>query len=146
VPAGSKLIAHWTYDNSKENPANPDPTKTITWGEQSWQEMFYTAIRYRWLDETSAKQLPQYDQDLNKTRMLGMLDANIDGKLQKAELKGEMGRMLGKYFEVLDKDHDGSLNMAELEAASKMMPQRRRQQAPSTAAEAFSSAEKGSTK
>jgi Ca2+-binding EF-hand superfamily protein len=53
--------------------------------------------------------------------------------------------MLAKYFDVLDKDHDGSLDMAELEAASKMMPQRRRQ-APSTAAEAFSSAEKGSTK
>src|SRR6185437_6074013 len=73
VPAGSKLIAHWTYDNSKENPHNPDPNKEITWGEQSWQEMFYTAIRYRWLDETSSHQLPQYDQDLNRTRMVGML-------------------------------------------------------------------------
>jgi hypothetical protein len=145
VPAGSKLIAHWTYDNSKENPANPDPTKTITWGEQSWQEMFYTAIHYRWMDETSDHQLPQYDQDLNRTRMLGMLDANIDGKLQKTELKGQMGDMLAKYFDVLDKDHDGSLDMAELAAAQAMMPQRRRQaaQPPATAAQAFSSAEKG---
>src|SRR6202012_5900602 len=97
VPAGSKLIAHWTYDNSKENPANPDPNKVITWGEQSWQEMFYTAIRYRWLDETSDHLLPQYDQDLNKDRMMGMLDANMDGKLEKAELKGQVGQMLLKY-------------------------------------------------
>jgi peroxiredoxin len=143
LPAGSKLIAHWVYDNSKENPANPDSTKTITWGEQSWQEMFYTAIRYRWLDETSDHQLPQYDQDLNKARMLGMLDANIDGKLQKAELKGEMGNMLAKYFDVLDKDHDGSLDMAELQAAQKMMGgfHRRQAAAPSTAGEAFASAE-----
>ena len=25
MPAGSKLIAHYVYDNSKRNPANPDP-------------------------------------------------------------------------------------------------------------------------
>ena len=140
VPAGSKLIAHWTYDNSKENPANPDPNKTITWGEQSWDEMFYTAIRYRWLDETSSHQLPQYDQDLNRTRMVGMLDDNVDGKIEKAELKGQMGTMLAKYFDVLDKNHDGSLDVAELSAAQKMMGGFRRR-APSTAAEAFSSAE-----
>ncbi|HSV03056.1 MAG TPA: hypothetical protein VLI41_07590, partial [Phenylobacterium sp.] len=141
VPAGSKLIAHWTYDNSKENPANPDPNKTITWGEQSWDEMFYTAIHYRWLDETSSHLLPQYDQDLNRNRMVGMLDDNIDGKIEKTELKGQMGTMLAKYFDVLDKDHDGSLDMAELNAAQKMMGGGFRRRAPSTAAEAFSSAE-----
>ena len=35
VPAGSKLIAHYVYDNSKRNPANPDPKIKVTWGEQS---------------------------------------------------------------------------------------------------------------
>jgi len=144
VPAGSKLIAHWTYDNSKSNPHNPDPKINVTWGEQSWQEMFYTAIRYRWLDETSDHQLPKYDEDLNSKRMLGMLDDNVDGKLQKAELKGQMGDMLGKYFAVLDKDNDGTLSMAELTEAQKLMGNRRK--APSTSAEAFASAEKGSTK
>jgi hypothetical protein len=146
VPAGSKLIAHWTYDNSKENPANPDPTKRVTWGEQSWEEMFYTAIRFRWLDETSDHLLPQYDADLNSKRMLGMLDDNLDGKLQKAELKGNMGDMLAKYFAVLDKDHDGSIDNVELAAAQQLMGNRGRRgaQAPSTAAEAFSSAEHSS--
>jgi hypothetical protein len=141
VPAGSKLVAHWTYDNSKQNPANPDPTRKVTWGEQSWEEMFYTAIRYRWLDETSDR-LVSYDEEMNKTRMLGMLDDNLDGKLQKAELKGQMGDTLAKYFDVLDKDHDGSLDVAELAEAQKMMGNRRRAAAPSTAAEAFASAEK----
>ncbi len=39
LPAGAKIdvIAHW--DNSANNPANPDPTKTIRWGNQSWDEM-----------------------------------------------------------------------------------------------------------
>ncbi|MFL5296885.1 MAG: hypothetical protein ACJ798_10940 [Phenylobacterium sp.] len=29
VPAGSKILAKWTYDNSARNPGNPDPTKTV---------------------------------------------------------------------------------------------------------------------
>jgi mono/diheme cytochrome c family protein len=39
LPAGTKVevTAHW--DNSKNNPANPDPTKTVRWGNQSWDEM-----------------------------------------------------------------------------------------------------------
>ena len=42
VPAGSKLIATYVYDNSKRNPANPDPSKEVVWGDQSFEEMFYT--------------------------------------------------------------------------------------------------------
>lgn len=34
-------ILRWTgiFDNSANNPANPDPTREVTWGEQSWEEM-----------------------------------------------------------------------------------------------------------
>jgi mono/diheme cytochrome c family protein len=120
VPAGSKLIAHFIYDNSKRNPHNPDPSKTVVWGDQSWEEMFYTAIRYRWMDETSAKMV-SYDKDLDQDRMLGMLDSNIDGKIEKAELKGQIGRMMAKYWDQLDTDHDGSLDKAELANMQKLM-------------------------
>ncbi|MCX6611464.1 MAG: thiol-disulfide isomerase, partial [Acidobacteria bacterium] len=27
------------FDNSANNRFNPDPSKTITWGDQSWEEM-----------------------------------------------------------------------------------------------------------
>ncbi|WP_372786692.1 redoxin domain-containing protein [Phenylobacterium sp.] len=128
VPAGSKLIAHFIYDNSKRNPNNPDPNKTVVWGDQSWEEMFYTALRYRWIGETSDK-MNDFDKDLDKDRMLGMLDQNIDGKIEKAELKGQMGDMIGKYFDVLDKNHDGALDKDELAAMQKMMGQRRRAEA-----------------
>ena len=39
LPAGAKIevTAHW--DNSANNPNNPDPTKTVKWGNQSWDEM-----------------------------------------------------------------------------------------------------------
>jgi hypothetical protein len=36
---GSKVEATAWYDNSPNNPANPDPKATVRWGEQSWEEM-----------------------------------------------------------------------------------------------------------
>lgn len=40
VPAGTKIIATGAFDNSSQNPYNPDPSSEIVWGEQSWEEMF----------------------------------------------------------------------------------------------------------
>jgi Copper type II ascorbate-dependent monooxygenase, C-terminal domain len=37
--AGTKLRAIAWYDNSKNNPHNPDPSKTVTWGDQTSDEM-----------------------------------------------------------------------------------------------------------
>jgi hypothetical protein len=39
VHAGSKIECFATYDNSPNNPSNPDPTKEVRWGDQSWEEM-----------------------------------------------------------------------------------------------------------
>ena len=39
LPAGTsvEVIAH--FDNSKENKFNPDPSKDVKWGDQTWEEM-----------------------------------------------------------------------------------------------------------
>jgi hypothetical protein len=39
APKGSRLdcVAH--FDNSAKNKFNPDPTKTVRWGQQTWEEM-----------------------------------------------------------------------------------------------------------
>lgn len=39
LPAGTRIECTAHYDNSKGNPANPDPTKSVTWGDQTWEEM-----------------------------------------------------------------------------------------------------------
>ncbi len=39
LKAGTKLRAIAWYDNSKNNPHNPDPTKMVTWGDQTTDEM-----------------------------------------------------------------------------------------------------------
>jgi hypothetical protein len=55
VPKGSKLEAVAHYDNSVNNAFNPDPTKEVHWGEQTWDEMQYTGINYT-VDEESHAQ------------------------------------------------------------------------------------------
>ena len=40
VPAGAWLLVTGGFDNSAGNPANPDPSRAVTFGLQSWDEMF----------------------------------------------------------------------------------------------------------
>jgi hypothetical protein len=46
IAAGSKLTSMAWYDNSASNKANPDPTKDVKWGDQTWEEMQYTGFLY----------------------------------------------------------------------------------------------------
>jgi hypothetical protein len=39
LPVGTRLISIAHFDNSTENKYNPDPTKLILWGVQTWDEM-----------------------------------------------------------------------------------------------------------
>jgi mono/diheme cytochrome c family protein len=39
MPKGTKLVTTAYFDNSANNPLNPDPSKTIRWGEPSNEEM-----------------------------------------------------------------------------------------------------------
>ena len=126
VPAGAKIIARWTYDNSKRNPANPDPNKVIHWGEQSSEEMLATYLHYRWVGETVKDQKPEYETALQGNLLFGVLDDNIDGKLEKAELRGKAGEMILKYFAVIDKNHDGFITPDEFAAAQALLPKGRR--------------------
>lgn len=122
VPAGAKLIARYTYDNSTQNAANPDPSKKMVWGDQSFEEMLYTAISYRWTDETSADQKGEYQELLNAGRLFGMLDDNIDESIQKDEIRGRAGRRLAGNFDRLDRNGDGALSWQEYSAIFKSKP------------------------
>lgn len=39
LPRGTTVLCRAIYDNSAHNPANPDPTREVTWGIQSYDEM-----------------------------------------------------------------------------------------------------------
>ncbi|MGQ0612775.1 MAG: hypothetical protein ACT4PV_03390 [Planctomycetaceae bacterium] len=46
VPGGTLLRATATYDNSEANPANPDPSAEVRFGEQTWDEMMIGYVDY----------------------------------------------------------------------------------------------------
>lgn len=39
IPAGTRLTCVAHFDNSEDNLANPDPSVTVRWGDQTWEEM-----------------------------------------------------------------------------------------------------------
>jgi hypothetical protein len=115
VPAGAKIIHTTVYDNTAQNPANPDPGKTVTFGEQTSEEMLYGGIRYRWRDETADHLI--HDQTLERVQQLfGYMDRNRDDALAPAELPAMLQRFVGPQLTLLDRNADGKLDVAELQA------------------------------
>ncbi|MEY2758587.1 MAG: hypothetical protein RIR33_2365 [Pseudomonadota bacterium] len=117
IKAGTKLIATWIYDNSEHNKANPDPTINVTWGEQSWEEMMYFRVNYRWADETVSNVRNDLQAKLMDSRTIGALDNNADNKVQIDELTGTMASVKARFAD-LDLNKDGGLDKKELEAGN----------------------------
>jgi hypothetical protein len=59
APKGSKLVAVAHYDNSLNNKFNPDPTKEVRWGSQTWEEMMIGYLDYTLDKQDLRKAHPQ---------------------------------------------------------------------------------------
>ena len=46
LPQGSRVRITAVFDNSAANPANPDPTQRVRWGEQTYDEMMIGYVEY----------------------------------------------------------------------------------------------------
>ncbi len=113
VKAGDRLIARWVYDNSTNNPANPDPTAEVTWGEQSWEEMMYFRVNYRWADETTDNIRNDLQKQLDTSVIIGGFDEDGDGMVQMSEISGPFA-LFKPRLAALDTDKDGALSKSEL--------------------------------
>lgn len=51
IPAGTKVTAIGAFDNSPQNPFNPDPQRSVPWGQQSWDEMFFGAMTWQYVEQ-----------------------------------------------------------------------------------------------
>jgi len=69
IPAGTKIVHTTWWDNSAQNPANPDPTVEVTWGDQSFEEMLFGAVLMRMAteEEVAANEGEPAGQDLAST-------------------------------------------------------------------------------
>lgn len=92
LPKGSSidLVAH--YDNSADNPRNPNiPPKFVTWGEQTTDEMciafvFYTVDREHLTQGISVDDKPAAERHKLLQGLIARFDKNGDGKLDQQEL------------------------------------------------------------
>ena len=113
IPAGAKLHCTAVYDNSANNPANPDPTKTVTWGDQSWDEMmlgYFDLLVSREL--TDKKPLKSA---VNPETIMARFDKDQDGKISREESQGH--ELLERGFAVGDTNGDGYLDRPEIDKA-----------------------------
>ena len=121
LPAGSLIHCRAVFDNSAGNPANPDPTKEVRWGDQSWDEMmlgyFDVVLPPRNLKrdaDTPRKRKPvRTGWDL--VGEFDAADADQTGGLSPPEVEGN--KLLKKHFESVDQDRDGQLQLGEILSA-----------------------------
>jgi mono/diheme cytochrome c family protein len=57
LPQGTKIECSAHFDNSPNNPENPDPTKAVIWGQQSWDEMMVGFFNLKFDAKMPAKEL-----------------------------------------------------------------------------------------
>jgi hypothetical protein len=65
LPKGTTLNYSTTYDNSAQNKANPDPTIEVRWGQQTWEEMLYGDVRFRYPEENAVPEQQGAKPDLS---------------------------------------------------------------------------------
>jgi mono/diheme cytochrome c family protein len=58
IPKGAKLIVTAHFDNSDKNKYNPDPAKTIRWGDPTYEEMMIGWMEY-YVDRPSKNDKPE---------------------------------------------------------------------------------------
>ena len=97
------------FDNSKDNPFNPDPTQLVSWGDQTWEEM---AIAFY---DISVPRKQKAKEDA-KPKEEDKAKKKPERKLTEAQLK-KVDEIERKYFERFDKDGDGVIVRKELPRA-----------------------------
>jgi peroxiredoxin len=55
LPKGARIECQAHFDNSEDNPNNPDPKKAVRWGDQTWEEMMIGFVDYTVLAEKKEK-------------------------------------------------------------------------------------------
>ncbi|MEK6262518.1 MAG: redoxin domain-containing protein [Planctomycetota bacterium] len=112
LPAGSTIRATAWYDNSDKNPANPDSTRTVRWGPQTYDEMMIGYIEYHMGSDQLQRSGPLLGlaAGFDFEALFKRLDKNNDGLLKDDELPARgRDRLLQ-----LDKNGDGAISQEEM--------------------------------
>ncbi|MCA9121634.1 MAG: redoxin family protein [Planctomycetaceae bacterium] len=107
LKAGDTLRFTAWFDNSDKNPANPDPTKTVRWGAQTFDEMHLGYVEYYVPGAKPGESTSLYGGRRGFGRNLG------------SEGNGRPGFGLEAIFKRLDRNSDGKLIGDEIPAAQR---------------------------
>jgi len=119
APRGAVLHGTAWYDNSADNPANPDPSKTVRWGPQTVDEMMLGYIEFYIEGEDPMNPMDLAGRGGLRERVSGaadgrtpsfavlrrQFDRNDDGRIEKSEVPPALHRR----FDQLDANKDGVL-------------------------------------
>ncbi len=133
LPAGTQLhcVAH--FDNSADNLANPDPSKDVRWGDQTWEEMMLGYYEIAFSGEAPSGVLEGRVRSAgidvaaiekllagSPKEIVARFDTNRDGKTTRDELPAP----LQPLFKRLDSNQDGQLDADELEQSLRRLKKR----------------------
>ena len=91
-----------TFDNSSNNPFNPDPSQQVTWGDQTWEEM---AVGFLIVSNprASKEKAPEPTAEAK---------AELEAKAERVKIKAN--QFADKFFKMHDKNGDGKVTMNEM--------------------------------
>ena len=126
------------FDNSRKNPANPDPTASVRWGQQTFEEMIVGYVEYCVPVRAHGQNSEKDDQrsleltvnEPNEFELIfGKLDTNDDNQLTLKEFKlinsipmvtKMSNEIINELFAALDQDGNGNLNGLEFQKLPEM--------------------------
>ncbi len=115
IPAGSRIEVTAAFDNSANNPANPNPAQRVRWGEQTDDEMLIGYMEYVNPAENPSNPEAAAAIATNTLPAFGRrLDTDKDGRVSKAEA----GAVFADLFNGLDADRDGFVTAQEANAGA----------------------------
>ncbi|MDP6444318.1 MAG: redoxin domain-containing protein [Pirellulaceae bacterium] len=116
------------FDNSADNPTNPDPKEFVRWGDQTWEEMAVAFIdvghprdKQRVIErpddaETRASEAVRSRRVAAEVeRFLSQMDRNRDGVVEREEAPDAFRRF---GFRRMDRNRDDRLTRSEIESAA----------------------------
>ena len=133
LPKGTRIDALITYDNSADNPVNPNhPPRRIFWGEQSDDEMgsvIFQCVAAKKANHASLDRglrlqrtasALRFAKDIRtgvRRKVVLKLDADGDDRVSLAETPKEHHGV----FEKLDRDEDGYVTVTEIDAGASIL-------------------------
>jgi hypothetical protein len=117
VPAGTKIIFTSTFDNSPDNPANPDPASEVRWGNPTYAEMSYGYMMF--INEADEIEHVFDEEERDLTALVAFLDDNYDGVMDREE--ASRIPQVAAAFDMMDLNKDGVVDMKEARAAMMFM-------------------------